>query len=160
MTKLNICYSKELEINRINNTIKRIDWYNEHKYRVLLPEGITLQNVSEIIEKEFNEEEYRKAEKELLRDFNPKTFQDIEKKIGKNLPPEIKVIFTKYGVGGSYNLPNTVIINFKTKAKHNTAYCLKHEMIHLLIEEDVRKQGLIQEEKEAWVDRLMESIGE
>ena len=158
MTLLKIQYSKEYEVTRIKNTLSRMDWYNKHNYKPLLPKGVTPENAKEIVKKEFNKKEYEKAKKELLDKINPEVLKEIELTVGKKIPDEIIVILTKYGVGGSYNLPNIVIINFKARARHDTLYCLKHEIIHLLVEEEVQKKKLTQEQKEELVNGLMEKV--
>lgn len=157
MTHLIIKYAKNFEVFRIKNTLDKLDWYNKHKYHVFLPEKINKEkdNLLELVEKEFEEKIYDKSKKELLQKFNQKICKEIENKTGKKLPDKIIVLLTRYGVGGSYFLPDKVVINIRPGFKHDILYCLKHEMIHLLIEDEVQSEDLTQEEKEAWVDKLM-----
>lgn len=148
---LKIKYSQEFEVTRIKQTLAKLEWYKEHGIRLNLPEGISEDNIQEIIERDFKYNEYKHAEEELLEDFNhiPKSFFSmLEKRTGKKVPADLEVFLTKYGCGGSYKLPNTIIINITAGKKgHGLAYGLKHELIHLMVEEDVQKRKLNQEKK-------------
>lgn len=153
MSKLNIYYSQDFEIERIRKTILKMDWYKKHNYYPIVPLGARLDNLNEIVKKEFIEKEYLLTKERLLKEFDKKLIKELEKQIKRKLPKKIVIYLTKYGMAGSYNLPNKVIINFK-KTK-NLINCLKHELIHLLIEEEVQKKGLSQEEKEKLVEEIM-----
>lgn len=150
--KINIKFGVEHEKKRVEFTLSKSDWYKAHNYNPLLP--------NEAIEKEFKKEDYENAEKELKSEFS-KIEKSLEKslieKFGSNsIPPEYDVILTKYGVAGSYNLPNKIIINIS--AKKSKIEILKHEIIHLIVENEVKKRDLTHEEKENLVNSLMAQI--
>jgi len=133
-----------------------MDWYQKNNYFPLIPEGVTIDNLNEIVNRDFNEEEYRFFKEQILKEFDLGLFEKLEKQTGKKFPEEIIVYLTSYGMAGSYNLPNIIVLNFKkTKDLLN---CLKHELIHILIEDEVQKRGLSQKEKEAWVKELMDKV--
>lgn len=149
-----IQYSEELEVKRILNTLSKMVWYREHGYNPVIPDGVNKENVEGVVGKNFIFEDYKKTEDDLRSKFDEHLIKKVEKQIGKNFNEDILVVLTKYGTAGSYNLPNKVIINFRTNK--DIIKCLRHELIHLLVEEEVKKKGLNQKEKEKWVDELME----
>lgn len=156
MLELKIFYSKDFEIERIKKTLLKLDWYKKHNYSPSIPFEAKLDNLKEIVNKEFIEEEYSSAKKRLLEEFSKELIEKLEKKIERKLPEKIEIYLTKYGMAGSYNPPNIVIINFK-KSK-NLINCLKHELIHILIEEEIHKKGFNQKEKEKIVEEIMFKI--
>lgn len=163
MVKLKIQFGKKQEVQRILATLPKMDWYKAHNVFVLLPAGINKENASEIVEKEFNEGEYLAIARELEIDFNklPKGFfSNLEQRAGKKLPESLTVMLTKYGCGGSYNADtNWIIINFKSgKKEHRPIYCLKHEFIHIMLEDEVQRKKLSQEEKEDLVNGVYDEI--
>lgn len=150
--KINIKFGIEYEQSRVKFTLSKLQWYKDKGYKPKLSK--------ETVEKEFKKEDYENAEKELKSEFS-KIEKSLEKslieKFGSNsIPPEYDVILTKYGVAGSYNLPNKIIINIS--AKKSKIEILKHEIIHLIVENEVKKRDLTHEEKENLVNSLMAQI--
>lgn len=153
--ELTIKYGKRFEVNRILFTLERLDWYKLHNYKPILPENIkTKEQVIGFVNNNFNEEEYKSKEGELSKNYKKINKKFTEKLMNSfpNLPKEIEVILTKYGMGGSYSLPNKVIINIKSKK--SVIDILKHEILHLLCEEEVIEKGMSQEEKEELIRNL------
>ena len=156
-----IKYGKIFDINRIKFTLSKLNWYNKHKIRVILPSDISESNVEKFVEEEFDAKQYKTIEKELFNEFKKISdgfFSNLERISKNKLPENIEVFLTKYGCGGSYHLPNRVIINIDY-SKKNPIYCLKHELIHLMVEEEVRRRGLSQEEKENLVEGIFKELG-
>ena len=64
--KLNILYSKDFEVERVVDTLKRIDWYKTNGYTVQLPEGldvsdpsiVTREDIEIAVSKEYDEQNY------------------------------------------------------------------------------------------------------
>jgi hypothetical protein len=163
MVNLKIQFGRKQEVQRILATLPRLDWYKKHNVFVLLPAGINKKNASKIVEKDFNEAEYQAIAKELEEDFNkmPKEFfLKLEQRAGKKIPENITAMLTKYGCGGSYNADtNWIIINYKVRKKENKPiYCLKHELIHIMLEDEVQRKKLNQEEKEDLVNAVFDEI--
>lgn len=159
--KINIKFGKEFDKNRIKNTIVKLDWYKKHGYRPQLPGGIDDKSTdSEILEKvsqEYEEESYNNIAKILLNEFSvfsDKLEQSLVDIFGKNIQTNFNVYLTKYGVGGSYWLPNEIILNVNNKFIVKT---FVHEIIHLMIEENVKKYNIKQFEKERTVDLILHS---
>ena len=67
---------------------------------------------------------------------------------------DYKLILTKYGMGGSYSLPNQIILNINSKSKINT---ILHEITHLTIEAYIQKYKIQQNQKERIVDLILTS---
>jgi hypothetical protein len=165
MPKINIIYSKEFDIQRVVDTVKRIDWYVENGYnlrslsfpKILDIEKIKDYSVKEIEESvlsEYNEDLY-KDNKKFLIDNSDKIFQEIESAFSKSgllYKDEYNIYLTKYGIGGSYNLPNIVIINLNNSFNISMLRTIIHEIVHLAIEEDVTRYKIDQKQKERIVD--------
>ena len=64
------------------------------------------------------------------------------------------VSFTKYGTGGSHNLPNRIQINFKYNCAKNLLATTFHEIIHLTIEDLIREYNIDHWTKERLVDLI------
>lgn len=159
--KINIKFGKEFDKNRIKNTVIRLDWYKKHWYKPQLPKGIDDKSTdSEILEKvgqEYEEESYKNIAKTLLNEFSvfsDKLEQLLISIFGKNIQTNFNVYLTKYGVGGSYLSSNEVILNINNNFGIKTVI---HEIIHLMIEENVKKYNIKQFEKERIVDLILHS---
>jgi hypothetical protein len=68
------------------------------------------------------------------------------------------VHLTKYGVGGSYNVPNTVILNFQNRKELALFRTIVHEIIHLSIQPYIEKYTVDHWIKERIVDLTLEKI--
>ena len=69
--------------------------------------------IKNAVESEYSEDIYKQNERFLLNNWE-KVSKEIEiafSKSGLSCQEEYKIFLTKYGMGGSYNLPKTVIIN-------------------------------------------------
>nr|HPN89291.1 hypothetical protein [Candidatus Paceibacterota bacterium] len=118
MIKLLIEYSKEFELERIESTINRLDWYLSNKYSLSslsFPKNIDVDNLKEIKKEELVEavgEEYDESKfvttaesiVQMYEKYEVK-LEDFIKSIGLSVIPEVKVSLTNYGIGGSYHLP-------------------------------------------------------
>jgi hypothetical protein len=167
MSKLIIIYNKEYDTQRVLNTIKKLDWYVENKYNlknISFPKTLDVTKLKDYSEKEitnaiiseYNENLYRDNEL-FLNDNWEKASIEIESaytKSGLLCQEEYRIFLTKYGMGGSYDLPNTVIINLSNSSKLSMLKTIIHEIIHLAIEGDILKYKIGQAQKERIVDLL------
>ena len=163
MSKLKIVYNKEYDIQRVVNTIKKITWFIENKYNYknfIFPKKLDKEKLNDYSEKEikdaviseYSDDLYKENEKFLVNNWE-KIFKEIESAFLKsNLLPqeEYRIYLTKYGTGGSYDFPNTVIVN--TSFSINILKNIIHEITHLAIEENVVKYKIGQAQKERIVD--------
>jgi hypothetical protein len=167
MINLQFNYSIDYEVERIKNTISRLDWFKEKGYQLLFPEGFSVENkdfsddnIKNSILEEYNEIDYKKVAdivNEQWSKFSPfleKYFLETKTKL-ENI---YKVNLTKYGVGGSYNLPNTIIVNFQGKFGIGVSKTIIHEIIHLSIQELIEKYKVGHWEKERVVDLILLKI--
>jgi len=158
--KLVIKYGKRYDTNRIAFYLNEQDWYKSHKIRIILPEKLkTNEEIKDYIDKNFNEEEYKNIGDKILTSYNKisKIFsQKIKSKLNKNLPKELNVLLTKYGSGGSYIMPNSIVINIDYNIPF--MYTLKHEFLHLLFDEEIVKKNLSHEEKESFIKKMESSL--
>ncbi|MEK7447586.1 MAG: hypothetical protein AAB632_02215 [Patescibacteria group bacterium] len=161
---LNIKYNKDLEAERIKNTLSKMSWFNEHGYEFLLPKKFNYKNdsdtyIRQCIEEEYHIEDYAKVAKQINKDYLPvdvQYTQALKELFGENICTDFEVILTKYGTGGSYWLPNKIIINIINKHKPQSKVVL-HEICHLMIEKNILKYKLLQLEKERTVDLILNS---
>lgn len=160
---LNIKYSKKLEEQRIEKTLKKLSWYDKLGYRPRFPENInprkdSLKKIKNVFENEFDAKDYEKIKKEILKKFSKvekSSYTKLKKLCGKNTKKEYEIILTKYGVNGSYSLPNKIILNINAKSKINT---ILHEIAHLMIETYIKKYKVEQNQKERIVDLILKGI--
>lgn len=157
-------YSPELEAGRVTQTLKRAAWYREHGYagKLTLPRGIDLdrecspEQIERAIQAEFEEAPYEDFKKQIKDGFaaiaNSAVFTDSPLKFEDSYTIKL----TKYGTGGSYHLPNTIVINI-AKMKASVGAIL-HEIIHLAIEPLIRQYSASQQDKERLVDLLLKEL--
>jgi hypothetical protein len=155
-------YSLDYEILRVEETINKCDLFKKFNYKLFFPKGYSLdsKDLSKLkyqISKEMNISRVKKIEKEInLRWKKDKKFIDLLlKSITFKKPATLLIKFTQYGVGGSYWLPNKVIININyTRLDYYET--LFHELIHLMIEKPViEKYSISHESKEALIDYII-----
>lgn len=161
---LKINFSKEAEVSRIKYTLKKINWFNEHGYKVNLPFKIkniidderilTDEEILEAVNTEFDPVIYQEKENDLKQKWKEEKEKFLNKLATLNLPIqyEYKILFTRYGVGGSYKLPNDIKINFDYSNEESTLATLFHEIIHLTVEDLIHEFNIDHWTKERLVD--------
>lgn len=165
MIKFEIIFSKENEIARVIYTINKIDWFNENGYKPTLPVNVDKDfflkeketGIAKAVENEFSPEDYNKS-KEYIENHQDEILlklYEFIKKIGFIPQEEYVIILTKYGVGGSYHLPNTIVMNIKMKYEKGLMRTIIHEIIHLTIEELIQRHKISHWKKERLVDLLL-----
>ena len=175
--KIKINYSLGLETERILSTLKKIEWYREKGYFASLP-----YKIQEIIKNEGNEISPKVVIDALKQEFNQKVYDELSslvyaewgnvsgvlsENLEKNqltlIPDLYNIIFTKYGVGGSYNLPDQIIINVNNKQADEICRTIVHEIFHINIEPLIEKYDIGHWEKERIVDlifiKIMPEVG-
>jgi len=126
-------YSKTGNFSKVKKYLDRI--YDSKKYKQVA-ESVTT--------------EWLKVEHDFFKDLNERT---------KFKPIEYQVQITMYGPGGSYNLPNNVIVRAANESDVvSSADCIKHEIIHLMVEKIVRKYKLTHNKKEMLVNLIVDKI--
>ena len=165
MSKLNIIYKKEFDIGRVVNTIKKIDWYikNNYNYKSCsYPKKLDKEKLTDYSEEEirnavlieYSDDFYKESEKFLLDNWQ-KVSKELElafSNSGLLCQEEYRIFLTKYGMAGSYDMPNTIIINLSKTSGIIMLKTIIHEIIHLAIEKDVIEYKIGQAEKERIVD--------
>lgn len=159
--RLTINYGVEREVDRVFYTLHKYEWYQHQGYKVFLPEGVTIDSTREEVRRKIEElylfEEYEAKGKELVIDFEKYAepfSQALKTLFSRNVPEAIELILTKYGVGGSYRFPKTVLFNLQyTVGVEN----LFHEVMHLCIEPYIKKYSIGHWEKERIVDLILHS---
>ncbi len=160
---LKLKYNKHFEVNRIKQTYDKIGWYSHHGYRPLLPNiPYDEEAIRSFVDTHFDSEKYKRLGEKLLlefKDIRERFLSNLEKFFSKALPEKIELIITFYGVGGSYVLPNKVIVNVAgNQINKPFVNVLQHEIIHLLVETEVIKNKLSHSQKEALVSKIERTI--
>jgi|SRR3989344_1180819 len=166
--KINIKHSLNFEIQRVICVAKKAEWYEKMGYRMSLPGGTTLAEIKnlspkqtkEIVIKEYEKESYEKIKLSIQKEWGENCI-GLKAKIIKNglQPQDVYGLFlTKYGVGGSYELPNKIITNFKTQKIADIPRVIIHEIIHLSIEPIIQKYKTEHWKKERIVDLLFNEV--
>lgn len=166
--KLNILYSQELEVERIINTLKRLDWYKANGYTVQLPESLDVSDVANItpelvrvaILKDYNEQNYLASQKYIEDHWSPVRDEFLKnvKNTSLLLQDSYDIQLTRYGVGGSYHMPNKIIINIQRMFEFGLLKTIAHESVHLSIQSMVEKYNVKQWPKERAVDLLLQEF--
>lgn len=163
---LKINFSIEDEVKRIKYTLGKLDWFVAQGYKINLPDKVkkivdqgqvpTDDEISESVSSEFNQKEYEEKTQDLIQKWEEAKEVFLEKlaTLGLPLQPEYRVSFTKYGVGGSYGLPNKIQINFDYSYARNTSATTFHEIIHLTIENLIKEHNISHWTKERLVDLI------
>ncbi len=158
---LKFIFGTDFELSRIKNTINKLDWYNSQGYKPRFPKGITNKSSEEEIKnqikKEFKEDDYKVVANEISSNFSKISellFNKLKEIFNKEIPKEFIVYLTNYGVGGSYKLPNMIILNINSKNSSNT---IIHEIIHLIIMDKITEYKIQHWEKERIVDLILNS---
>jgi len=158
--KLDIKYSLDFEVERVKNTLARLDWFNEQGYRPRLPDGVSKgssdSEIKQVIEAEFDQSIYEQAKQKLSDRFIPVAdqFNSALVEVFDSSIDTIVINLTGYGVGGSYHLPSTIVINHHMSDLFKTVI---HEIVHLMIQENIEKHEIEHWEKERIVDLILNS---
>lgn len=160
--KLETKFGIEFELNRVKNTLAKWDWYILQGYKPKLPEGINKESsekdIKEQIIREYNKKRYEEVAEKIKSDFciiQDRLFEELQKFFNLDIKIDFLIYLTSYGTGGSYNLPNTIILNINNKQSGYKT--IVHEIIHLLIENQVKKYEVSHWEKERIVDLILNS---
>jgi len=171
--ELNFQYSIERETRRVLKTIEDIWWFKKEGYKwenFGYPKGLDINKVGSgevtyseeeirsLVENEYEVEVYEKIKTFFETEWN-KISEDFRNKLREcslPIPENYKIILTKYGTGGSYDIPNLIFLNtsFLYMGEKHVFKTLMHEMVHLAIEELIRKFKVGQWQKERIVDLI------
>ncbi len=157
--------SVENEIKRVEYTLKKYGWFQENGYKVKFPafiqlklekgEAITANEIAESVSAEFDLS-VQTEQITLIReewDLIKERFFGNLKTLGLPLQEKYLVFITKYGGGGSYNLPNCVQLN--VEQKREVSLTLVNEIVHLTIERLIKEYGIAHWVKERLVDLVI-----
>jgi hypothetical protein len=156
--KLIIEFSIELEIKRVTSTLAKMDWYKSNGYNPLLPAN--LKDIGTSVRDEHEEVIFKKVSSKIEDQWLvyghdlPIKFQELGLKYQNNYHIQL----TKYGVKGSYNLPNLIILNIKERKIQDIIRTVIHEIIHLSIEDLIIECKISHWQKERLVDLIFAKI--
>ena len=158
-------YSIASEAKRVFYTLQKIEWYKKMGYQINLPGELKLAdpkkiiatNVKKIVSREYGVGEYKKTKLMIKSSWDKISREFAASLLAVGLKPEpfYMVLLTKYGVGGSYNLPNHIILNFRGKSSKELAKTIMHEIIHLLIEPLIKRHKISHWAKERIADLIL-----
>lgn len=157
-----LCHSLENEIQHALKMLAKLNWFTQNGYKIKLPEGINQCYEKGVVE-EVVTFEFQEANK-LFQKIKPEIEQILNKNQNKikkffsffdyDIPDKVIVYFTIYGPGGSYSIPNKIIVMLKDDLEWILKMII-HETIHIIIEEPfIKKFGILHWEKEFIVDEL------
>lgn len=167
---LNIKYSLKFEQQRIKYVLSKIDWFRNNGYSIMLPgeNGISDINNETSLELllsqaylEYDESFYVTTETAIQDqwEFFMKYWPINETGFsGLNFLNSYDIYLTSYGVRGSYDLPDIIIVNVRLRDISQLHTILFHEMIHIAIEAQIRKYSISHWYKERLVDLLYKRL--
>tara|TARA_Y100000310_G_scaffold112994_2_gene111541 strand:+ start:2814 stop:3440 length:627 start_codon:yes stop_codon:yes gene_type:complete len=166
--RIHVIYSLKTEVTRIRNSFKKIDWYKEKGYwnKIKLPESlkgiesfekITEKDILDTVKSEYSEEEYKQFTEGVRTSWdNVGKKYDLWKILSAlKLQSEYTIQLTKYGVGGSYSMPNRIVVNIHMKKSGPVENTILHEMVHLSIQELIDKYEISHWHKERLVELII-----
>ncbi len=166
--KLNIHYSMDYEVERIGSTLRRLAWYQENGYKPILPESLDISDLPKItkeitmeaVSKEYNEQPYLEAKKYIEGHWSSVVEEFVKgvKSTDLVLHDEYEISLTRYGVGGSYWLPNEIKINIVKMYEVGLMKTIVHEATHLTIQKFIDRYKIEHWVKERIVDLLLEQF--
>lgn len=164
MIKITIKFSPEYEVERVKGTLRRLRWFKDNGYNVKFPESIVANLGIDISEDqiktavgvEYNEDDFKIKEAYLSENWN-KVVDGVSAELAKTslIPRDTYTIYlTKYGVGGSYHYPDSIIVNvgFWGQGLLRTVF---HEIVHLMIHPWIIEYKVSHWQKERIVDLIM-----
>jgi hypothetical protein len=159
--KLIFTYSLSSEIAVVRETLRDSEFIIKNNYQYWLPGGIELnsenKNIKEAICNELNSKGIERARAKIQKAFirHSKDLDYFAQSLRLQAPDKIIVVLTKYGTGGSYELPNKMVLNIAS-AHNDPCITFVHEFVHLLVEESIVKTyNLSHWQKEGLVDYLI-----
>lgn len=171
MIHLDIQYSLEYERDRISYTLDKADWFIEKGYSksITLPASKRLDEIDvrvsndylfDLLEDEYVSGEYETVKKNLTEQWSSfvVTLEKYFEETSLKQEDSYIVQLTKYGVGGSYHLPRTVIVNFQYGTSSAFFGTIVHEIIHLSIQQYIEHYAVDHWIKERIVDLTLEKI--
>lgn len=170
--KLIITFSPEFEVQRLEYTLKKIEWYHSHGYKPSLPLDFnvsdsipTNEQIVQLVHSEYDASLFETQKKYLEANW-PFALKQKTSQIDKILPflnDEYYVYLTRYGTGGSYDYPNTIYANITYWWETGIVRNILHEVTHLAIHPLIEKYKIDHWRKERLVDlitlRLSERYG-
>lgn len=164
LAPISFIYDPKYELQEVKETIKDKDFLQKYRYDFSLPKGITFENfdtftdkqISEIIEQEMDNKKAQATTDKIINNWQRygKSLTAFLKTLPGDFPDEFKIIYTRYGTGGSYLPPDKIIINIGQNYPSFSNFI--HEAVHNMIEKNiVARFGLTQSEKESIVDWIM-----
>ena len=158
---LKFTFGTDFELSRVKDTLAKLDWYDSKGYKPRFPKGIIKESLGKEIQnqikKEFKEDDYKAVTNKISSNFSKMAgplSDKLKEVFNGKIPKEFIVYLTNYGVGGSYKLPNMIILNINRK---NSPKIIVHEIIHLAIEDWIKKYKIQHWEKERIVDLILNS---
>lgn len=168
MLKLEIIYSKEFEINQVIDTFQQSDWFHDNGYKVTLPtklrssyeNGVLTDNIEIAVQEDFDEKYYQEQKDFLVKNLEKVFSQATDEfaKTGLTILDKYKIFLTRYGTGGSYSLPDKVIINIDFFSGGDLLLTAIHEIVHLVVEPLVNLYQINHWTKERFVDLIIAQI--
>lgn len=160
--KFILCHNLKNETQHILEILTKLNWFTQNGYKIKLPEGINQdykkEVVKEAVTREFQDANkiFQKIKPEIEQALikNENTIKKFFSSFDYDIPDKVTVCFTAYGPGGSYSIPNKIIVMLKDDPEWILKMII-HETIHIIIEEPfIKKFGISHWEKEFIVDEL------
>lgn len=164
MISLVVKFSPEYEVERVKGALERLQWFKDNGYNVKFPESMVVNpdiDISEdqikmAVDAEYNEDDFKIKEAYLLENWH-KIIDDASAELAKTYlhAEDLYTIYlTKYGVGGGYDYPDTVIVNAGSFGQ-GLLRMVFHEIVHLMIHTWITEYKVSHWQKERIVDLLM-----
>ena len=162
-----INYSLEFERIRLKTSFEKIAWFREHGYNPLFPGNKGISNIDEtqglnelldLVEAEYDQQYFADVATKIENQwqwFTDHWNNSSLKNTDLVFENEYEVFLTSYGVRGSYDLPNMIVVNVRQREHEIIIF---HEIIHLCIEPMIQRYSIPHWYKERLVDLFYKQI--
>jgi hypothetical protein len=162
--KLHVEYSAEADVEIVQETLKEFQELTAQGYAPNLPktiqarvergEELTAAEVAEAVNADYQAQDYAAKSDVIIREWSEHQADFLQKLGTLGLPVQEAYILrlTKYGVGGEFRTPNSIIANVEDA--HGAIFTIEHEIIHLTIEQLIKEHTIDHWTKERVVDLI------
>lgn len=167
---INIKYSPEYDAIQVENALRNLEWFKKRypDFIINLPEALkdasgtdsSQESILNAVRSEFDPAYYQSIEKSFRDEWEGASGEVSRslRSIFTEIPSEYNVIITRYGIGGSYNPPNLVILNCEIYSVSRLIGVLIHEIVHIYLEPLIVRYDVQHDTKERLVDLIISRV--
>lgn len=167
---IKINFSLEFEQLRVQDTFEKITWFREHGYNPRFPGNKKISDINvaqgldeliSLVKTEYDEKYFSEVARNIESQWQWFVEHWAESPLNDTdlvFNGVYEIFLTSYGVGGSYEVPNAVVVNIRMREQDRLPNIIFHEIIHLSIEQLIQEYSIPHWYKERLVDLFYKKI--